>query len=270
MDKEFFQQAYDDLLKKTTLELVSIQHINDDNYIFVAAEQQSRVLISLNNPNVADHDLSDNSLMSSESLNANSLIVFQKIGKQQAKKLFSNLNYNYVYKVIEQCYNIGENLGFYEKIARNENFNLADGFNFDRKETKIKQKVNVVLTNIGEIFFHPMLVEQNTDNLRWIIKKSICIYVRFKIINNELHPILLLTLPYAPRKNITFHLDLHPSFTEPSHLQCQVITHTFKETLSSYLDTLLKRHLKMKVREIKKLTIEDKKNYLMIAHMSKI
>lgn len=44
----------------------------------------------------------------------------------------------------------------------------------------------------------------------------------------------------------------------------------FEDTLSYYLGTLLKRHLNMKQKDLDKLSLEDKKNYLIIAHMNKI
>ena len=49
-----------------------------------------------------------------------------------------------------------------------------------------------------------------------------------------------------------------------------VLMKEFEDTLSYYLGTLLKRHLNMKQKDLDKLSLEDKKNYLIIAHMNKI
>jgi hypothetical protein len=65
-------------------------------------------------------------------------------------------------------------------------------------------------------------------------------------------------------------LDLHPSFVEESKTQFNLIMKKFEDTLSYYLGTLLKRHLNMKQKDLDKLSLEDKKNYLIIAHMNKI
>lgn len=268
MNKDDFKLAADDLFDNSSFKLINIQKPDKHFYNFVAADGDTKAVLSLTDPE--DHAVitQGNSLSFVEYLNANSVLFFQKVKKEQVEKLFEGLNYEYVDKVIAACYTMGESLGFYENITRNPTFNLADGFNFLKNKTTSKSKV--VLTNIGEIHFQPTVVEQNTDNLKWIRKKSICVYVRFKIINNELHPFILLTIPYAPRKNITLHLDLHPSFVEESKTQFNLIMKEFEDTLSYYLGTLLKRHLNMKQKDLDKLSLEDKKNYLMIAHMNKI
>lgn len=268
MNKDDFKLAADDLFDHSSFKIINIQQPDKYFYNFAAADGNSKAILSLTNPEDHAAITQGNSLSFTDYLNANSLLFFQKVKKEQVEKLFEHLNYEYVDKVIASCYVMGQDLGFYESMNRNPTFNLADGFNF--LKNKITTKSKVVLTNIGEIHFQPTVVEQNTDNLRWIRKKSICVYVRFKVINNELHPFVLLTLPYAPRKNITLHLDLHPSFVQESQTQFNVIMKDFENTLSHYLGTLLKRHLKMKQKDLDKLSLEDKKNYLIIAHMNKI
>lgn len=269
MNKKDFHLAYNDLFDNSTFRLMSTNKLANKYYNFVSVgNNDSKAILSLIDPEHMIDSAHINSLSFQEYLNANSILIFEKTTKDDIAKLFSHLNYDYVEKVIQACYAMGSELGFYEKMKKNETFNLGDGFN--GRLGKVNAKSIVVLTNIGEIYFQPVLVEQNTDNLRWIVKKSICVYVRFKIINNELHPFVLLTLPYAPRKNITFHLDLHPSFEASSNIYLNVIVNEFEITLSNYLGTLLKRHLKIKAKDLEKLSLVDKKNYLIIAHMNKI
>lgn len=269
MNKKDFHLAYNDLFDNSTFRLMSTNKLANKYYNFVSVgNNDSKAILSLIDPEHMIDSAHINSLSFQEYLNANSILIFEKTTKDDIAKLFSHLNYDYVEKVIQACYAMGSELGFYEKMKKNETFNLGDGFN--GRLGKVNAKSVVVLTNIGEIYFQPVLVEQNTDNLRWIVKKSICVYVRFKIINNELHPFVLLTLPYAPRKNITFHLDLHPSFEASSNIYLNVIVNEFEITLSNYLGTLLKRHLKIKAKDLEKLSLVDKKNYLIIAHMNKI
>ena len=269
MNKKDFHLAYNDLFDNSTFRLMSTNKLANKYYNFVSVgNNDSKAILSLIDPEHMIDSAHINSLSFQEYLNANSILIFEKTTKDDIAKLFSHLNYDYVEKVIQACYAMGSELGFYEKMKKNETFNLGDGFN--GRLGKVNAKSVVVLTNIGEIYFQPVLVEQNTDNLRWIVKKSICVYVRFKIINNELHPFVLLTLPYAPRKNITFHLDLHPSFEASSNIYLNVIVNEFEITLSNYLGTLLKRHLIIKAKDLEKLSLVDKKNYLIIAHMNKI
>ena len=245
MNKKDFHLAYNDLFDNSTFRLMSTNKLANKYYNFVSVgNNDSKAILSLIDPEHMIDSAHINSLSFQEYLNANSILIFEKTTKDDIAKLFSHLNYDYVEKVIQACYAMGSELGFYEKMNKNETFNLGDGFN--GRLGKVNAKSVVVLTNIGEIYFQPVLVEQNTDNLRWIVKKSICVYVRFKIINNELHPFVLLTIPYAPRKNITFHLDLHPSFEASSNIYLNVIVNEFEITLSNYLGTLLKRHLKIK------------------------
>lgn len=269
MNKKDFHLAYNDLFDNSTFRLMSTNKLANKYYNFVSVgNNDSKAILSLIDPEHMIDSAHINSLSFQEYLNANSILIFEKTTKDDIAKLFSHLNYDYVEKVIQACYAMGSELGFYEKMNKNETFNLGDGFN--GRLGKVNAKSVVVLTNIGEIYFQPVLVEQNTDNLRWIVKKSICVYVRFKIINNELHPFVLLTIPYAPRKNITFHLDLHPSFEASSNIYLNVIVNEFEITLSNYLGTLLKRHLKIKAKDLEKLSLVDKKNYLIVAHMNKI
>lgn len=268
MNKDDFKLAADDLFENSSFKLINIQQPDKYFYNFVAADGNTKAVLSLTDPEDHAAITRGNSLTFIDYLNANSILFFEKVKKEQVEQLFSHLNYEYMDKIIAACYAMGNDLGFYENINRNPTFNLADGFNFLKNKTTSKSKA--VLTNIGEIHFQPTVVEQNTDNLRWIRKKSICVYVRFKIINNETHPFVLLTIPYAPRKNITLHVDLHPSFAEESKTKFNLIMKEFEDTLSYYLGTLLKRHLKMKQKDLDKLSLEDKKNYLIIAHMNKI
>lgn len=268
MKNDDFQLVYDDLFKNSDFKLLNRQKPNNNFHNFAAGDGQTKAILTLTNPEHNTGIIEGSSLAISGYLNANSILFFEKVKKEQVMKLFEHLNYEYVDNVISTCYEIGQDCGFYEKINRIESLNLADGFAFTKN--KITTRSKVVLSNIGEIHFQPLVVEQNTDNLRWIFKKSICMYVRFKIINNELHPFILLTLPYAPRKNITFHLDLHPSFVEESKTKFLSIKKEFEDTLLHYMGTLLKRHLKMKAKDLDKLSLEDKKNYLIIAHMNKI
>lgn len=268
MNKDDFKLAYDDLFENSSFKLINIQKPNKHFYNFVGADGDAKAILSLTDPDHHAEVTNGSSLVIAEYLNANSILFFEKVKKEQVEKLFESLNYDYLNNVISACYSMGQDFGFYESMSMLKAFNLADGFCFSKNKTTPRSKV--VLTNIGEIHFQPVVVEQNTDNLRWIRKKSICAYVRFKIINNELHPFVLLTIPYAPRKNITFHLDLHPAYKEQVPEAFNLVINTFESTLSNYMSTLLKRHLKMKAKDLAMLSLEDKKSYLIVAHMNKV
>lgn len=268
MNKDDFKLAYDDLFKNSSFKLIDIQKHNKNFYNFIGGDGNTRAILSLTDPEHHPKVINGSSLVHSEYLNANSILFFEKAKREQVEKLFETLNYEYLNNVISACYAMGQDFGFYENMSMLKAFSLADCFSFSKNKTTPRSKV--VLTNIGEIHFQPVVVEQNTDNLKWIRKKSICAYVRFKIVNNELHPFVLLTVPYAPRKNITFDLDLHPLSKDESIEAFNLVVNTFESTLSNYMNTLLKRHLKMKVKELELLSIEDKKNYLIVAHMNKV
>lgn len=264
MNKEDFTAACNDLLTGSTFSLINIQKKDNHYYNFVAADGQAKVVLSLTDPYFDPYELKNDPHF----LNANSLLFFEKSHKQQAESLFQKYNYDFFNRVVSSCYEIGEYFGFYKSILLKTPFNLADGFDF--KKQKITPKAKCFIFKYGDITFHPILVEQNTDNLHWIVKKSICVYVRFKIINNELHPFVLLTIPYSPRKNITFHLDLHSSFKPEVDNKLVSIKQEYTEALAHYMGILLKRYFKMKAKEIEQLSLEEKKDYLMIAHMDRI
>lgn len=184
--------------------------------------------------------------------------------------VFKDYQYEFIQKVINNLYNIGKNFNIYISMTHIllDNLTLAQVYTeYTTKEHHSKLQ-EVKLTSIGEVKLNSPFFEKNKEKTKLIRSKPIKLFVKYKIIEDEIHPIVLLTFPYGAKQSITFHLDIHPSIDYKNKLES--INNQYTNAIIKNIDLSLKRHLKLKRKDLNELSVEHKKDFLKIIEMSLI
>lgn len=192
-------------------------------------------------------------------------IIGNDIKEDVLKEFFNAQNYNYqaIHDTVQALYEIGHRFGFYKEITELNHTKIEELYKTSRKVSKSEQK------HLTKISFSSMMTEKRSaDNLK---KKVAKIHNNFYLYqNNEIQPIVSISLPYSSSYDFLVKLNLHPSqeASQKEHLEQEKIR--FSKVLEEHFESVLKRKLKMKKEEIAAMTLEEKLNYLIVIDMNTI
>lgn len=191
--------------------------------------------------------------------------TLSKLTDSNIDYLFRNNDYNYdlVTKIINDLFNIGQSFGFYTEMTPIKNFEIKDYF------SKIISSRKTVAPTVTKLKLSTVLSDKSTNGK--LTKKTAVLLLEFKLSeDNELHPVLCLSMPYSISNFTRIYIHLHPSKRTEQINQMPIIIQEFEELLIKQLDFVLNRTLKIKKEELKNLTLAEKRNYLTVIEMSKI
>lgn len=197
-------------------------------------------------------------------------ISFRFTKASDISSVFKDCQYEFIHEVIHNLYEIGKNFNIYASMTDIllENLTLAQVYTEYTTKAHHSRLQEVKLTSIGDVKLTSPFFEQNKEKTKLIRSKPIKLFVKYKIIDDEIHPIVLLTFPYGAKQSITFHLDIHPSIDYKHKLES--INNQYTKAVVENIDLSLKRHLKLKRKDINELSVEHKKDCLKVIEMSLI
>lgn len=178
--------------------------------------------------------------------------------------LFRDNNYNYdvAKKLVYDLFEIGKKFKFFTEMTPIKDLEIKDNYN---KETLYRYES---IQTVTKITLSSIVAGKNQQGKA--TKKTAIFHLGFYLSEeNELHPILLLTIPYSGTKFVRFSVNLHSSKRDELVSSIPAMLTEFEGLLMEQLEFVLNRTLKIKKDEIKKLTFEEKKNYLPVVEMVK-
>lgn len=263
MDNSEYIQFYNNIFGNTDFLLESINERNPFNCWTENQYYDSR-LITGKNTNGAEalFSITKPYQTSIGLMDGECNISFKNAKPEDIKQVFSYLNYDFFYKTIRKLYQIGFDFGFFQSIVEPKDFNLSDIYKLNSSNKEIK------MAKIGKVYLHSSVYEKNVNRRDDIILKNIIVFVKYILVDTEIHPVLDLTFPISAKEMIYLDIDLHPSFNY-NHVLLE-IEHIYTAAIVKHLDLILKRYTNLKQKDIDKLTIIEKQQYFKIVEMSKI
>lgn len=187
------------------------------------------------------------------------------VSDSELEYLFQDNNYNYdlAKKLVDDLFKIGQKFKFFTEMTPIKNLKIKDNYNKEAlsRYESIQTATKITLSSI--------VAGKNQQDKP--TKKTAIFHLGFYLSeDNELHPVLTLSLSYSTTKYVRFDINLHPSKRDELIASIPAMLDEFEELLIEQLDFILNRTLKIKKNELTKLTLEEKKNYLPVVEMVKI
>lgn len=256
-----YEEAFNKLIAKKTPEnrIIYRQHGIQHEFVSVnEPEDKSKFNYYIN---VSFYPSNDTSL---ESYKTNCQIRTRDVPYALLKDIFEAQNYNYelVEKAMNDCFKIGKSFSFFNSMQDINNIKLQDSFDYSFDEPRITVK-NVSKLNLAS-FLKP---RNDGKQLNKVASHRVEFFVGD---DNEIHPILYLTIPYCSSSSFMIKIYLHPSKKESQLDNLELQINDFKKLLECHLDFLLNKRIKLAKNEISCLTLAEKLNYIPILEMHSI
>lgn len=256
-----YKEAFNKLLAKHTIEnrVIYRQHGTQHEFLSVnESEDKSKFNYYINLSFYPNKDTIQ------EIYSNHCQITTRDVPYELLKDIFEAQNYNYevVEKVMNDCFEIGRSFSFFNTMQEIKNIKLHDSFDYSFGEPRITVK------NVSKLNLASFLKSKNDGKP---LNKVASHRVEFFVSNdNEIHPILFLTIPYCSSSSFTIKIYLHPSQKESQLDSLELQINDFKTLLEDHLDFLLNKRIKLTKDEIAYLTLEEKLNYIPILEMNSI
>lgn len=262
MNKEDrYKEAFNKLIVKQTPENRVIYRQHGIQHEFVSVnepEDKSKFNYYINVSFYPDKKTSQ------ESYDTHCQIRTRDVPYELLKDIFEAQNYNYelVEKAMVDCFKVGQSFSFFNSMQEIKNIKLHDSFDYGFDEPRITVK-NVSKSNLAS-FLKP---RNDGKPLNKVASHRVEFFVSD---DNEIHPILYLTIPYCSSSSFMVKIYLHPSQKESQLENLELQINDFKKLLEDHLDFLLNKRMKLTRDEISRLTLEEKLNYIPILEMNSI
>lgn len=198
-------------------------------------------------------------------------IELVNIDKRSLPLLFKNNNYNYaiIHKIIKDFYTLGKEYTLIKTVDTLKNVEIE--YSFDKKSIyktytntwAIKEKKLTVI-NFSNAFLTDKI---KNDPKRTLKGKSLMIHYSFIVKDGLIHPIAKIELPVSPNVSMTIHIDIHPDSQEASELAIIEYYKEFDNILKERIDSTLRKVYNLSKKELEKLSLKDKKDYLTLIEM---
>lgn len=182
------------------------------------------------------------------------------IPKRIIKELFNNEDYNYdlVKNIIDELFEIGQSFGFYKNMSSIKNIRIEESisqYNFGMTELK-----NVTKLTISDFLKD---VRAGSQPIKKMLRQSI----RYKCIDNNICPLIELMIPYSNTAYFHTVVHLHPSMKDIQMAKMDELKGYFKSQLEDQLDVVLKRKIKIHENDLRKMSLQEKLNYVPVLEM---
>lgn len=189
-----------------------------------------------------------------------SAITFEKIPKRVLKEIFNNQNYNYdlVETIINELFTIGKSFSFYKDISTIKNVNIEGTLNLDQFGQSTPK-------NVTKLTLAPFLKDTRAGSQP--IKRMARQSIKFKLFDDNICPIMELIMPYSNTDYFHAMIHLHPSMKDKQIEKIEELKESFRTQLEEQLEIVLNKKLKISKDDIKKMTLQEKRNYIPVLEM---